>query len=203
MVGFFVPFRGRLALAQLAPPAAIPLSPNAFLRIGADDSVTVLLAHSEMGQGVWTTLPMLVAEELDCDWTKIRVEHAPAARRLRAPVFGMQMTGGSTSTWAEFDRYRQVGAMARMLLVQAAAARWGARPRTAAPRTASSIAGGQRATLRRSSRRPRGEAASPGEGDAQGAADWRIIGKPTRRLDTPEKIDGRRSSASTCACRAC
>src|SRR5712671_1506015 len=61
-------------------PAAPPLPPaNAFLRIGADDSVTVLLAHSEMGQGSWTGLAMMVAEELECDWSKVRCEHAPAS----------------------------------------------------------------------------------------------------------------------------
>ena len=80
-----------------APAPTLP-APNAFLQIGADDLVTVRLAHSEMGQGIWTTLSMLVAEELDCDWSKIRVEHAPAA-----PVYGthglpgIQMTGGSTT----------------------------------------------------------------------------------------------------------
>src|SRR5207253_7464072 len=85
--------------------------------------VTVLLAHSEMGQGIWTSLAMLVAEELDCDWSKIRVEHAPAAPVYAHTAFGMQMTGGSTSTSSEFDRYRQAGALARAMHVRAAAAR--------------------------------------------------------------------------------
>ena len=104
-------------------PKPLP-DPNAFLRIGADDSVTVLLAHSEMGQGIWTTLPMLIAEELGCDWSKVKVEHAPAAPAYAHTAFGMQMTGGSTSTYTEFDRYRQVGAMAREMLVAAAAEQW-------------------------------------------------------------------------------
>ena len=66
---------------RAAPAAAAPALPpaHAFLRIGADDSVTVLLAHSEMGQGSWTGLALMVAEELDCDWSKVRCEHAPAA----------------------------------------------------------------------------------------------------------------------------
>ena len=81
-------------------------------------------AHSEMGQGIWTTLPMMVAEELECDWSKIRVENAPAAPVYAHTAYGAQMTGGSTSTWSELDRYRQVGAMAREMLVAAAAARW-------------------------------------------------------------------------------
>ena len=107
---------------------ADPFAPNAFLRIGTDDTVTVLLAHSEMGQGIWTALPMLIAEELDADWSKIRVEHAPAAPAYAHTAFGMQMTGGSTSTWSEFDRYRQAGATARAMLSQAAAERFNVEP---------------------------------------------------------------------------
>src|SRR5678815_2869305 len=77
-----------------------------------------------MGQGIWTGLAMLIAEELDADWSKVRSEHAPAAPVYGHPAMGMQMTGGSTSTWAEFERYRQVGAMAKDMLVRAAAAKW-------------------------------------------------------------------------------
>ncbi|HXO28458.1 MAG TPA: molybdopterin cofactor-binding domain-containing protein, partial [Thermoanaerobaculia bacterium] len=110
VVGFFVPAgMRRLAFAQgaaAAPPALPPA--NAFLRIGSDESVTVLLAHSEMGQGIWTTLPMLLNEELDGDWSRIRVEHAPAAPVYSHTAYGMQITGGSTTTWSELDRYRQV-----------------------------------------------------------------------------------------------
>src|SRR5262245_26979251 len=116
-------YLGPLRAADEAPPVAPkPLpDPNAFLRFGKDGSVTIEIAHSEMGQGMWTGLVMLIAEELDLDWSKITVEHAPAAPVYAHPFFGMQMTGGSTSTAGEFDRYRQVGAVARTLLVQAAA----------------------------------------------------------------------------------
>ncbi|HEY2739754.1 MAG TPA: molybdopterin cofactor-binding domain-containing protein, partial [Thermoanaerobaculia bacterium] len=138
VVSFFVPqgFR-RFAFAestQEAPPAgpvAVPKAlpnANAFLRIGSDESVTVVLAHSEMGQGIWTTLPMLVNEELGADWSHVRVEHAPVAEVYHSPVFPIQMTGGSTTTWSEFDRYRQVGAVARSLLISAAATQWGVSP---------------------------------------------------------------------------
>jgi isoquinoline 1-oxidoreductase subunit beta len=119
-VAFHVPRKALAAAASAAP--RLP-DANAFLRIAPDGSVTVLLAHSEMGQGIWTSLAMLVAEELECEWSKIRVEHAPAAPVYAHPVMGMQMTGGSTTTWAEFDRYRMAGALARAMLVQAAAAR--------------------------------------------------------------------------------
>src|SRR6266568_3087476 len=121
VIAFYVP---RAARAAPAAPKKPPPAPNAFVRIAPDESVTVLLAHSEMGQGIWTGLAMLIAEELDCDWSKVRVEHAPAAPAYAHTVFGMQMTGGSSSTWSEFDRYRTVGAMARDLLVRAAALRW-------------------------------------------------------------------------------
>src|SRR4029077_2902365 len=96
--------------------------PNAFVRVGSDDSVTILLAHSEMGQGIWTSLPMLVAEELDADWSKIKVEHAKAAPVYAHTTVGLQMTGGSTTTLSEFDRYREPGAPAGGLFRRAGAA---------------------------------------------------------------------------------
>lgn len=78
VIAFAVPYGPRV-WRRLTGASAAPADPNAFLRIGADDTVTVQLAHSEMGQGVWTALPMLLAEELDADWSRVRVEHAVAA----------------------------------------------------------------------------------------------------------------------------
>jgi isoquinoline 1-oxidoreductase beta subunit len=189
VIGFSVTLGGPRALAQEPGPTSAPLSPNAFLRIGADDTVTVLLAHAEMGQGIWTTLPMLVAEELDADWAKIRVEHAPVADVYRSPVFGAQMTGGSTSTWSEFDRYRQVGAMARAMLLQAAAARFGVPVADCRTENGVVVSGTHRATY--------GELAddaaklpAPANVELRKPQDWRLIGKPTRRLDAPQKVDG-------------
>jgi Aerobic-type carbon monoxide dehydrogenase, large subunit CoxL/CutL homologs len=189
VIAFVVPGAKRFALAQ---PAAVGTSfaPNAFLRVGSDDSITVLIAHSEMGQGIWTSLPMLIAEELDADWSKIKVEHAPAAPVYAHTAFGMQMTGGSTSTWSEFDRYRQAGATARALLVQAAAQRFGVSPADCRTENGEVIAGNQRAFY--------GELAeaaaklpAPKTVALKDPKDWKIIGKPTKRLDTPEKTTGR------------
>src|SRR6266850_5910676 len=143
VIAFVVPGAGRFVLAQPAPVPPLP-PPNAFLRIGSDDTVTVLLSHAEMGQGIWTTLPMLIAEELDADWSRIRVEHAPAAPAYAHTVFGMQMTGGSSSTWSEFERYRQAGATARALLVQAAAQRLGVSPESIRTEKGVVIAGDKR-----------------------------------------------------------
>jgi isoquinoline 1-oxidoreductase beta subunit len=189
VIGFMVPGAGRIARAQAAA-AAGPFVPNAFLRIGRDDTVTVLLAHSEMGQGIWTTLPMLIAEELDADWSKIKVEHAPAAPVYVHTSFGAQMTGGSSSTWSEFERYRQAGATARAMIVQAAANRFGAAVSEIRTENGAAIAGSQRARY--------GELADaaaqlpvPATVALKDPKDWKIIGRPTKRLDTPEKITGR------------
>src|SRR3989449_7953953 len=103
LIGFYLP--GMQPVAQAAT-----FAPNAFIRIGTDDSITVIVNHSEMGQGVYTALPMLVAEELDADWSKVRVESAPVDPAYNHTAFGMQMTGGSTSTWSEYDRLRKAGA---------------------------------------------------------------------------------------------
>jgi isoquinoline 1-oxidoreductase beta subunit len=120
-------------------------SPNAFLRIGDDDSILVTLSKVEMGQGVWTTLPMLLAEELDCDWKKIRVEHSPpgTAQDFLEPPIG-KSTGGSESTVSQFDIYREAGATARMMLVSAAANRWGVQPESCNTEDGYVVAGDKR-----------------------------------------------------------
>ncbi|HEU4417553.1 MAG TPA: molybdopterin cofactor-binding domain-containing protein, partial [Planctomycetota bacterium] len=165
-------------------------APDAFLRITPYDTVTILLSHSEMGQGIWTTLPMLVAEELGCDWQKVRVEHAGAAPAYAHTAYGMQMTGGSTTTWSEFDRYRQVGAMARTMLVQAAARQWGVEPATCRVQDgviingASSLSFGQVADAAM-------KGAPPTSVELKPRSAWQRIGKPTRRLDSFAKVTGR------------
>lgn len=192
VVAFVIPGAHRFAMG--AENQGNVFAPNAFLRIGNDNSVTVLLGHSEMGQGIWTGLTMLIAEELDADWSKIRVEHSPAsaADYGLAGFGGMQITGGSTSTWMEFDRYRQAGAAARLMLVEAAAKRFNVAPSSIRTESGVVIAGDQRATY--------GELAddagqlpvpAPASITFKEAKDWKVIGKPTKRLDTPEKITGR------------
>ena len=110
--------------------AAGPFEPNAFVRIGTDSRVTVIVKHLEMGQGTYTGLPTLVAEELDADWGQIRVEGAPAdASRYNNLFWGpAQGTGGSTAIANSWDQLRKAGATARAMLVNAAARRWGVEP---------------------------------------------------------------------------
>src|SRR5207253_4027925 len=126
LIGLYLPGASKFAVAE--ERAANVFMPNAFLRIGTDERVTVIVNHSEMGQGVYTALPMLIAEELDADWNKVRVESAPADAAYNHTVFGIQMTGGSTSTWSEYDRLRKAGATARAMLVAAAASTWNVDP---------------------------------------------------------------------------
>ena len=189
--GLFVAFHVPRKLGAVPQAAAKQLpDPNAFVRVAPDGSVTVLLAHSEMGQGIWTSLAMLVAEELDCDWSKIRVEHAPAAPVYAHPAFGMQMTGGSTSTWSEFDRYRQAGALARAMLVRAAAANWKTDAKKLRTENGFVLRGKEKLSY--------GELAVAAQGQTppqsfklKNRKDWKILGKPTRRLDSPEKVIGK------------
>jgi len=163
--------------------------PNAFLRIGTDNSITVMLAHSEMGQSIWTTLPMLIAEELDADWSKIKVEHAAAAPAYLHTAYGIQITGGSTTTWSEFDRYRQAGALTRALLVAAAAEELGVAVDTLKTENGFVMSGDQKISFG-----DLAEAAAkletPTAVTLKPPQDWKIIGKATKRLDGPEKING-------------
>src|SRR5262249_15948910 len=173
-----------------APKAPKLPAPNAFLRIGTDESITVLLAHSEMGQGIWTTLPILLAEELDCDWSKIRAEHAPAAPPYAHTAFGIQTTGGSTTTWSEFDRYRQVGALAREMLIQAAAKQWGVNPQSCRAANGFVARGDKRLSYGKLAAAAQ-ELSPPEPIKLKEAKEWKRIGKPTKRLDSPEKVTGR------------
>jgi isoquinoline 1-oxidoreductase beta subunit len=186
LVAFHVP-----RVVRAAGPAAPALPPaNAFLRIATDDTVTVLLAHSEMGQGSWTGLAIMVAEELECDWSKIRCEHAPAAAVYAHPGFGVQMTGGSSTTNSEFDRYRTVGATARDMLVRAAAVRW--KVPASSVRVANGVLSHGKDQL---SFGKVAEAAMkltpPTSVQLKDPKDWKLIGTRIPRLDTPEKITGK------------
>jgi len=189
VISFMLPASAKqLGKAGAAAPA-LYFSPNAFLRVGVDDSINITLAHVEMGQGIWTTLSMLIAEELDADWKNITIEHSPAGKSYLHPAFGLQITGGSSTTWSEFDRYRQAGATARVLLVQAAAQKWGVKPEDCRTENGMVIAGNQKISY--------GELATaaaalpaPGNVVLRKPEQWKYIGKGIKRLDAPDKVNG-------------
>ncbi len=183
---------GRLAHAQ-EPGKRLTYPPAAFIRIGADDSVTILVNKLEFGQGVFTSLPMLIAEELDCDWKKVRAEHAPAAQVYAHPGIGIQMTGGSQSVASSWQQFRVIGAAARDMLLAAAAQRWKADKARLDTRDGIVIEiGGQK---RRVNYGALAEDAMKLEVPAKigikaDQRDFWLIGKPTRRIDAREKVDG-------------
>jgi isoquinoline 1-oxidoreductase subunit beta len=194
VIAFTIPHAKRFLMPGATPDAAkgdekkLP-TPNAFLRIGTDNTITVMLAHSEMGQSIWTTLPMLIAEELDADWSKIKVEHASAAPEYVHTAYGIQITGGSSTTWSEFDRYRQAGALTRALLVSAAAEKLGVSADSLKTESGFVISGDKKISY--------GELAevaakleTPKTVTLKDPKDWKVIGKATKRLDGPEKING-------------
>jgi isoquinoline 1-oxidoreductase beta subunit len=164
---------------------------NAFVRIGTDESVTVISAHSEMGQGIYTSLPMLLNEELQADWAKIRVEAAPVDKVYNHPIFGVQVTGGSTTSPAEWMRYRKMGAVARVMLVEAAAKQWGVDPASCRVEKGVVIHDGSK---RRATYGLLANAASqltaPVDVPLKDMKGFTLVGKSTKRLDTPSKTNG-------------
>ncbi len=186
VLAWYLPFSDQAGAGE--PPAGF--APNAFLRVGSDGSVTIIDNKSEMGQGVYTSLPMIVAEELDCDWQKVRVEAAPVAPIYNHTEFGSQVTGGSTSVRTEWQRLAQAGATARAMLVQAAAQTWQADP--AACRTEKGqvihpdgrkLSYGELAA--KASKLPVPDQVKPKD-----PAGYTLIGHPVHRLDSPAKING-------------
>jgi isoquinoline 1-oxidoreductase beta subunit len=184
LVGFTLPPSGRAAVAALGTPL------SAWVRIGRDDTVTVLCGSAEMGQGVHTAIPMLLAEELDADWRKVAVEQAPVDKAYANPAFQMQATGGSTTVRGHWDLLRQAGAAAREMLVAAAAAQW----KVDASQLTTALGyvmgpGGKKASygslVEAAAKLP-----VPAAPQLKAPKDFKILGKPTRRLDTAAKVNG-------------
>lgn len=186
-------FSGRPARAAAVVSASggSGLAPNAFLYVSPEGIVTVTINHAEMGQGIVTALPMLVAEELDADWSRVRTQFAPVDAAYNHTIFGIQMTGGSTSTWTEYERLRMAGATARAMLVQAAAQEWGVK--TEECRTESG------AVIHHSGKRldygslvARAAKLTPPEKvPLKNQKDFRLLGRATPRLDSRPKVTGK------------
>ena len=184
VLGFTLPGAARLAQAAAA------FSPNAYLRIGADSRVLVICGLSEMGQGVHTAIPMLVAEELDADWSKVSVTQAPADPAFNNPIFGMQATGGSTSVRGHWEPMRKAGAAARAMLVAAAAARWKADPADCRTENATVVHKSGKKLSYGQLAHAAGKLPVPKDVKLKNPKEFRILGTAAKRLDTPAKING-------------
>ncbi|MDH5567049.1 MAG: xanthine dehydrogenase family protein molybdopterin-binding subunit [Myxococcales bacterium] len=191
LLGFTLPVGGRLAGFARAEGAQAPRI-NAWLQIAPDESVVIRVGSSEMGQGVLTALPMLVAEELEVEWTQVRAEMAPADAAYANRIFGSQATGGSTSVRQGFDYLREAGATAREMLRRAAAERWGVgidacvaeKGRVIHRPTARALSYGSLAA-------EAARLAPPERVALKEPKSWSLLGKPRRRLDTLDKSSGR------------
>ena len=177
------------ASASASGAAKAAFAPNVFLRIGSNDVITLVLSVSEMGQGVTTSFAQVLAEELGADPAKLVVEFAPADRRYDNPLFGVQGTGGSTSTPAFWEIYRKAGATAREMLREAAARQWGVDKAQCVAQDGAIV----HAASQRSARF--GELADaaarlPVPHVELKTRDFRVVGKSVPRVDSGPKVDG-------------
>ena len=173
-----------------AAPAGADFAPNAFIRIGRDNVVTIIVNKSEMGQGINTALPMLIAEELEVDLRRVKVQAAPVGAAYAHPQVGIQFTGGSQSVATEWDRFRKAGAAAREMLLAAAAQAWGVdRASLRADNGRVLGPGGRALTYGQLVDRARTQPV-PTDPPLKDPSQFKIIGKPTRRLDSREKVTG-------------
>ncbi len=187
-LGFYLPQGPRVARADAGGGYA---SPNAWIRIGADNTITVMCARSEMGQDVYTSMTMLVAEELEVDINKVKVEFAPPAEVYINALLGGQLTGGSTAVRDAWEKLRKAGASARMMLVAAAAEQWGADPSQCKAMSGSITGpGGKRVNY--------GQVAAkaatmevPKDVPLKPASQFKVVGNvKQKRLDTVAKVNG-------------
>ena len=177
VIGFYLPH---------AKQSRQEFSPNAYLRITPDNKVTIVVARSEMGQGVRTALPMILAEELEADWKQIEIEQAGAST-----FFGDQTTGGSASIRTTWDPMRKAGAIAREMLISAAALTWGV------PRSSCTPENGHIKHAASNRSLSYGELASkaatlpiPADVPLKQSKDYKIVGQRLRRIDSPAKVTG-------------
>ena len=195
LLAFHLPLRALTPNEPVQPPDDTngKFAPNAFIRIDVTGNTTLVMPQVEMGQGIYTGVAMILAEELDADFAKVTLEHAPANEKLYAnPAFGIQATGGSTSVRAFWTSLRQAGGSARAMLIQAAAREWQVEP-------ASCTAANGEVTHKESGRKlsygalatSAGSERPPTDVALKDPKDFVLIGKPLKRLDTPDKVDGK------------
>jgi isoquinoline 1-oxidoreductase beta subunit len=189
MLSLRLPLPGRDAAA--ADSSAFV--PNAFIRVGSDGQIVLTMPYVEMGQGTYTSIPMLIAEELEVDLSQVRLEHAPPNEKLYGnPLLGgLQATGNSNAVRAAWQPLRQAGATARTMLIAAAAQRWNVSPASCRAEK------GEVLHVPTSRRATYGELAAdaakmsiPDHVALKGPDEFKLIGKPVKRLDTPAKVNG-------------
>ena len=190
---------GGLLLSISVPPSTASaaadkgtFAPNAFVRIGRDGQVTLIMHKVEMGQGTYTSMPMLLAEELEVDLSQVRLEHAPPSDDLYAePLFGVQETGGSTSVRGNWEPLRHAGATARSLLVTAAAQSWKVDESSCRAERGEVIHGPTGRRLSYGALVDKAAALSlPRKVQLKAHKDFKLIGTPAKRLDAPDKVNG-------------
>ena len=188
LFGFWVPTREHGDAAE-----AGSFAPNAFIRIDRQGDVTLIMPQVEMGQGVYTSVSMILAEELDADWSRVRVEHAPPDEKLYAnPMLGMQATGNSNSIRAFWTPLRKAGAGARACLVLAAAGAWSAPEGECRTENGEVVHGPTGRRLAYGALAARAAAVTPPKDPPlKDPSAFRLIGRPLKRLDTPDKTNGK------------
>ena len=175
-----------------AKVADAELAPNAFVRIRPDDTITLVMPQVEMGQGTYTSMSMLIAEELEIDLARVGLEAAPPSDKLYAnPLLGFQATGGSTSVSGFWEPLRRAGATARVMLIEAAAAQWNVDPASCRAEKGEVISPtGERlnygALVDAAAKQPVSDKVA-----LKNPKDFTLIGTPAKRLDTPEKVNGK------------
>lgn len=196
--GFLLAFHMPLAEAamQNAPegiqPDPGPFTPNAFIRIDKAGKTTLVMPQVEMGQGVYTSIAMILAEELDADWSKVALEAAPPNEKLYAnPLLTVQATGNSNSIRAFWTPLRKAAAGARALLVAAAAKQWKVDPATCTTMSGMVIHKATNRTLAYGALAAAANGTPPNNPPLKSPKDFRLIGKPLKRLDTPDKVNGK------------
>jgi isoquinoline 1-oxidoreductase subunit beta len=178
VIGFYLPRRAQAEAEGV-------FSPNAYLRITPDDKITVVVARTEMGQGVWTALPMILAEELEADLKQITIEQAGAST-----LFGDQTTGGSASVRTTWDPMRKAGAQAREMLITAAATQWGVPRESCTAESASVIHSATGRKLSYGSLASKAAVLPVPDNPPLKKGSYKLVGKSTPRLDTPSKVNG-------------
>ena len=187
LIGFY--FQG--GVEPLAAATDVPVVLNAWIHIGADDLVTILIDKSEMGQSILTGLAMIAADELDCDWKKVRTEFAPADKVYTNPRFGVQGTGGSSGTPTSWNPLRKASATARAMLLEAAAQKWSVDAMQCRAENSTILhMPTQRRLTYGSLARDAAKLPVPQDVPLKTPGQYQLIGKPLKRLDTPEKING-------------